>query len=100
MPFSAVQEAGRRGSISLLAISQQPLEFRIGGQSKTHHIAASMSQDRIDTPMLIALTQHQRGSAVSLEKEFQVNKLQSPELALRITEISDTKEKPQCGSDN
>ena len=81
-------------------MNQPALEFGIGGQSKIYHQAASVSQGPIDTQMLIALTQHQRGSAVSLEKEFQVNKLQSPELALRITEISDTKEKPQCGSDD
>ena len=50
-----------------------PLKFRIGGQSKISYITASVSKGLIDTPSLIVLTQDQRGSAVSLEKEHQVN---------------------------
>ena len=59
-------------------MNQPALEFRIGGQSKIYHQAASVSQGPIDTQMLIALTQHQRGPAVSLEKGPQVNNLNIP----------------------
>ena len=40
----------------------EAIEFRIGNQSKIDHMAASVSQVSIDTPKLIVLTQHQRGS--------------------------------------
>ena len=56
-----------------------------------------MSQGPIDTPMVIVITQHQRGSAVSLENEPQMNQPQmnqpqmnypqSPELELCTKEI-------------
>ena len=57
------------------------LEFRIGGQSKIGHTAASVSQEPTDRPALIFLMQHQRESAVSLEYGTQENLSQSPALA-------------------
>ena len=62
----------------------------------------SVSQGPIDTPMVIVITQHQHGSAVSLENEPQMNQPQmnqpqmnqpqmnypqSPELELCTKEI-------------
>ena len=58
----------RKTTIRLvLRLGRTTLEFRIGGQSKIDHIAAFVRQDPIGTPMLIVLTQHQRGSAQLLQ---------------------------------